>query len=186
VRRASRPGKVAKHIKNTSKFMKSPQGSAGMRGHGFYAFKLRGLMSFSPRDWETSMKHRIGAMLLVALLFIPSAALPALAADSEPAFAHETPLMIIRFNQAHVNYPMPLYNTISKALKVKPSAVFDVVSIAPRAREERNQIYNNQAAAKNTHKVLATLHEIGLPASRISLTDAIDDVNASEVRIFVH
>jgi hypothetical protein len=134
------------------------------------------------------MKHTIGFMLAVSLLGIPAAALPATAetAEAGAAFLHETPLMVIRFNQPHVDYPMPLYNTVGQALKVKPGAVFDVVSIAPRAHEAHNQSYYNRMAEQNTHKVLATLHQIGLPANRISLTDAIDDVTSSEVRIFVH
>ncbi len=134
------------------------------------------------------MKHTIAFILAAALYCTPLLSLPAIAADTgtEPAFVHETPLMVIRFNQAHVDYPTPLYNTVSQALKIKPSAVFDIVSIAPRAHEAHNQSYYNRMASQNTHKVLATLHEIGLPASRISLTDAIDDVSASEVRIFVH
>jgi hypothetical protein len=132
------------------------------------------------------MKHKLGYIFSTALVCALSVTLPASATDSVPAFANETPLMVIRFNQPHVNYPMPLYNTVSQALKVKPNAVFDVVSIAPRAHESSNQPYNNELAAKNSHKVLATMHEIGLPANRVSLTDAIDDVPSSEVRIFVH
>jgi hypothetical protein len=134
------------------------------------------------------MKHPVGFILALALLGIPAAALPAYAAGAGAAadFRHETPLLVIRFNQPHVDYPMPLYDTISRALKVKPGAVFDVVSIAPRAHEAHNQSYYNGIAGQNAHKVLATLHEIGLPASRISMANAIDDVNASEVRIFVH
>ena len=114
---------------------------------------------------------------VAALLLIASAACPAWASApaSDPAFLHETPLMVIRFNEAHVAYPKPLYQTVSQALKVKPSAVFDVVSIAPRAKDDSNQSYYNNLAAQNTHKVLETLHQIGLPANRISLTEAIDD-----------
>ena len=133
------------------------------------------------------MKQAFRVLLAAALLGASSAAIAATedkAAD--PAFVNETPLMVIRFNQPRVDYPMPLYNTVGQAFKVKPSAVFDLVSIAPRAHDTHNQAYYNKMAAQNSHKVLATLHEIGVPANRISMTDAIDDVSASEVRIFVH
>jgi hypothetical protein len=134
------------------------------------------------------MKYNAGFLLAALLLCIPPAAQPSRAAapDTASDFAHETPLIIIRFNQAHVDYPTPLYNTISEALKARPSAVFDIISVAPRAREAHNQPYYNRMAAQNTHKVLTTLHQIGVPATRISLIDAVDSVSASEVRIFVH
>jgi hypothetical protein len=134
------------------------------------------------------MNRSFSLILSALLLCIPAAAMPARAMDTtaERDFSQETPLMVIRFNQAHVDYPMPLYDTISRALKVKPGAVFDLVSVAPRARESHNQPYYNRMAEQNSHKVLSTLHQIGLPASRISIVSAIDSVNASEVRIYVH
>jgi hypothetical protein len=126
------------------------------------------------------------AIFLTAALLSHAAYADAQGVTDMPAFTHETPLMVIRFNQTRVDYPTPLYNTIGAALKAKPSAVFDLVSIAPRAREEHNQSYYDHIAEQNTHKVLSTLHEIGLPANRISLTNAVDNVDASEVRIYVH
>jgi len=109
-------------------------------------------------------------------------AMPALAADLDQDVP---PLIVIRFNQTHVDYAMPLYNTVSRALEVKPSAMFDIVSVSSAARTPQDQQYNNQIATQNVHKVLATLHNMGLPQSRIHLTSAADNVPSSEVRIFV-
>ena len=134
------------------------------------------------------MRRIVSYLTAAAWLCMSAAAFPACAADSAAGMdvQQETPLMVIRFNAQHVPYAMPLYNTISRALQVKPNAVFDIVSVAPRARTADKQPYFNTLAAQDSHRVLNTLHEIGLPADRISLVDAIDDVSACEVRIFVH
>jgi len=132
------------------------------------------------------MKRITGFMLAALLLGVIPAVVPVPATADAAELAQETPLMIIRFNQPTIDYPMPLYNTVSRALQVKPSAMFDVVSVAPHAKESHNQSYYNKMAAQNTDKVLSTLHEIGLPDSRIHVSKVIDSVASSEVRIYVH
>lgn len=133
------------------------------------------------------MKHSF-LFLFASALACASIVSSAQATDTAESahFAQETPLMVIRFNQAQVDYPMPLYNTISSALQAKPSAVFDIVSVAPYAKTTHNQPYYNQVAEQDTHKVLQTLHEMGLPAQRVSMVSAVDNVSAPEVRIYVH
>ncbi len=132
------------------------------------------------------MKHGIYGALAACILCSLAIAATAAAPTYETEYTNETPLIVIRFNQPHVMYERPLYNVISQALEAKPSATFDIVSISVQTRDSRNQQYNNQLATANTHKVLATLQEMGLPQSRINLTSAADNVSASEVRIFVH
>jgi hypothetical protein len=133
------------------------------------------------------MKRSTGFIFAALMLCVFPAVLPASAtAEDAVTLSQETPLMIIRFNQPSVGYPMPLYNTLSRALKVKPSAVFDVVSVAPHAKEAHSQSRYNKIAAQNTDKVIGTMHEIGLPDRRIQLSHVIDAVDASEVRIYVH
>jgi hypothetical protein len=94
--------------------------------------------------------------------------------------------MVIRFNQPHVVYERALYSTISQAISTKPSAMFDVVSVAPKARNKSDQPRLTQVADMNGGRVMNTLHEIGLPQSRINYTKAMDNVDFSEVRVFVH
>lgn len=124
------------------------------------------------------MKHTTGFALALALL----CASPALGNDPYS----ETPLMIIRFNQPRVDYPRPLYDTLSRALAVKPDATFSVVTVAPRAEDNASQSHNNAIAEQNTNKVLATMRQIGMPERRIHTSTTTDMVDASEVRIYVH
>jgi hypothetical protein len=115
-------------------------------------------------------------------------ALPAAAQDAayDPGFANQRPLMVIRFNQPRVAYEHPLYTTISRALDVKPSAMFDIVSVTPQAHDADSQSRYDAANQRNTQKVLSTLSQMGLPHDRIHVTTLADNVAASEVRIFVH
>jgi len=133
------------------------------------------------------MRHYTRSAFALALLGIFCTPFTVQAAEPvyEVESTSEKPLIVIRFNQRHVMYERSLYNTISRALQVKPSAVFDVVSVAPQAKDKASQQRNNAIATQNTRKVLATLHEMGLPESRISLSDASDQLDATEVRIFV-
>lgn len=136
------------------------------------------------------MKQLVGAILGIALCSVAAIALPVTAkADSAPMeveYTNERPLIVIRFNQPHVLYERALYNTISQALDAKANAVFDIISVAPKARSSSAQERNNQMAGQNSRKVLGTLQEMGLPQNRYSLTNTTDNVDASEVRIFVH
>ncbi len=104
----------------------------------------------------------------------------------EVEYTNDAPLMVIRFNQPHVAYEQPLYKTLSRALEVKPTAVFDIVSVSAKARDPQAQKVNNEIATQNVHKVLNTLKEIGMPQSRINLSSASDNIASSEVRVFVH
>ncbi len=99
---------------------------------------------------------------------------------------NQTPLMVIRFNVVDPLYEQPLYDTVSKALQVKPSATFDIVSIAQKASDDSEQQRFNEVAARNSRKVMNTLHEMGMPENRLNFTTATEPVQSSEVRIFVH
>lgn len=107
--------------------------------------------------------------------------------DTDMQIPHkgEKPLMVVRFNQDAVPYEWPLYNTLSKALEVKPQAQFDVVSVAPRSHDLA-QKNGADTASEDLTKVLATLKEIGMPDDRFSVIKTYDEVPSSEVRIYVH
>jgi hypothetical protein len=130
------------------------------------------------------------SLALLAALTLPAVSANVAQAAGEPAYemeyTNETPLIVIRFNQRHVAYEKVLYTTLTRALQVKPSATFDVISVAPRATDKAGQTRNDLLAAQNTQRVIATMRGMGMPASRINLTNAVDDVGASETRIFVH
>jgi len=133
------------------------------------------------------MKHAVSILSLALLASVACGALPLVAAEPayEVEYTNEKPLIVVRFNQRYVMYERPLYNTISSALSAKADAMFDVVCITPKAHDAHDQTHYNQVAQQNCHKVLGTLQEMGLPQSRMNVTNASDSVAFNEVRIFV-
>lgn len=105
--------------------------------------------------------------------------------EASVPYAGEKPLMVVRFNQPDIAYQWPLYNTLSKALEVRPDAQFEVVSAAPRAADPAQQAKENDIASGDLDKVLATLKEIGMPENRFTVSKIYDNVQTSEVRFYV-
>jgi len=139
----------------------------------------------SSNGWKM-MKNTIVFGILAALLSVA----PAYAEDAMPhplgaVPTAEVPLMVIRFNHQHVAYERALYDTMVKALQVRPAAKFDIVSVSKRSSDAVDQQRYNDIAAANTAKVMATFHEIGMPLSRLNVTTKNDAVPSSEVRIYV-
>lgn len=104
------------------------------------------------------MKHTLRSLAFAALALAPT-----LAQASEP-------LVIIRFNQQRVYYDQQLYNAISKAVAIKPEVMIDVVSYAPVTGDSKTDAAWQQAAGAHTQQVVASLQQIGVPASRISIS----------------
>lgn len=100
--------------------------------------------------------------------------------------ATRTPLMVIRFNRPTVIYEKALYDTMTKTFQIRPSAHFEVVSVARKGDTASEQKMYNNLATKNTGRILQTLKEMGMPESRYIVTNVTGPVRFSEVRIFVH
>ncbi len=140
------------------------------------------------------MKNRVAFALLVGVACVMGAS--AVKADYQPISKvpveeamkkpKETPLMVIRFNQPDVPYEMPLYETMTKAFQVKPSAKFDVVSVSQKSAEQSIQERYDQAAAQNLDKVMTTFSQMGMPANRLNVSNTTESVKSSEVRIYIH
>lgn len=103
----------------------------------------------------------------------------------EVPYSGQKPLMVIRFNEARVAYEWPLYETLTKALEVRPQAQFDVVSVAPRSTDLNKQMQDNDSSTADLAKVIATLKEIGMPDNRYKVSKIYDNVKSSEVRIYI-
>ena len=98
-------------------------------------------------------------------------------ADGYDQYSGEKALVIIRFNQPTVMYERSLYVAISRALQTKPSAIFDVVGMAPGGQEG--------TAERNLGRVVGTLTEMGVPRNRLNIVrQANSPVQTSEVHIF--
>jgi hypothetical protein len=136
------------------------------------------------------MRNKIIPGLFAALLCLSSANLVQAAyeqgADTSISKSKQAPLMVIRFNQPVVLYQKALYDTMVQAFKVKPSAKFDVVSVARKGKNADQQKEFDDVAAQNTGKVIATFQEMGMPLTRYTLSTTTEPVKYSEVRIYVH
>mgnify|MGYP003108911924 CR=1 FL=1 len=101
----------------------------------------------------------------------------------QPARDGRQALVIIRFDRDDVAYENALYDAISRALQERPQSSFDVVSIAPLTGD----LAGNQArAARNAERVLRSLTDMGLPASRVALSSTANaNVASNEVHIYL-
>jgi len=93
-------------------------------------------------------------------------------------------LVIIKFDRDDVAYEQALYNAVSQTMQARPDTSFDVVTIAPLGGT--GDIAGNQAkAAQNAERVLRSLTNMGLPASRVSLSATSNaQVASNEVHIY--
>jgi hypothetical protein len=101
----------------------------------------------------------------------PEAALP-------PAPAAETrkPFVVIRFEGAEPDYAPSLYDAMKGALERKPDVAFDLVAVTRDATR----------AERNLEDVLHTMTAMGLPASRVTLSAAASEDEATdEVWVYV-
>lgn len=109
----------------------------------------------------------------------------AAAAAAPVATDGRTPLVVIRFDRADVPYQQALYNAVSQALARKPNAMFDVVAVAAGGSQAQTASNQNQAR-RNADRVLRSLADMGLPASRVNVTAGSNaQLAANEVQVFV-
>ncbi|MBO0332324.1 hypothetical protein J0X12_01775 [Sneathiella sp. CAU 1612] len=92
-------------------------------------------------------------------------------------------LVIIRFDRNDVAYEQALYDAISRTMQERPQSSFDVVSIAPL----NGNLASSQAkSVQNAERVLRSLVEMGLPASRVNLSSTANaNVASNEVHVYV-
>lgn len=97
-----------------------------------------------------------------------------------------TPLVVIRFDRADVPYQQALYNAVTKALERRPQAQFDVVAIAAGQGNVAQVASNQNQARRNADRVVRSLAEMGLPASRVTVSAAGNpQIAANEVHVLV-
>lgn len=104
-----------------------------------------------------------------------------------PGFAAANePLVIIRFNQARVYYDQQLYRAVAQAVAIKPDLLIDVVSYSPETSDSSADRQWQQAASQHTQQVVATLEQIGVPRSRISVSgERVAGIASDETHVFV-
>ena len=130
-------------------------------------------------------------------LYGTSLANRAFAAASAPAsfapqrtgnFAADTrrPLVVIRFDRPDVPYQQALYTAVSRALERRPQASFDLVAVSPSKGSAAQVALAQSKSRKYAEKVMRTLIDMGLPASRITLSATTSpSASTNEVDIYV-
>lgn len=106
--------------------------------------------------------------------------------SGEAGLAGREALVVIRFDRPDVAYQEPLYQAVSAALQAKPTAVFDLVAVAPAAGSAGDVALASNQVKRSAEDVLRSLSEMGLPSDRISISATTSyDAEVNEVRIFV-
>jgi hypothetical protein len=96
------------------------------------------------------------------------------------------PLVVIRFDSPDVPYRQALYTAVSQALDRQPSAIFDLVAVAPNRGSASEVALAADTSRRYAEDVMRSLGEMGLPANRITLSSMTSpEVATNEVRIFV-
>lgn len=97
-----------------------------------------------------------------------------------------SPLVVIRFDRPDVLYRQALYTAVSQALDRRPSAMFDLIAVAPNRGTPSDVALAADTSRKYAEDVLRSLNEMGLPSDRITLSSLTSpDIAANEVRVFV-
>ena len=97
-----------------------------------------------------------------------------------------SPLVVIRFDRADVAFQQALYSAVSQAMQARPNAAFDVVGVSPAGRSSSSTAMNQSRLKRHTNAVLKALIDMGLPASRVSLSAAMSaNAAANEVHVYV-
>ncbi|MEX2649368.1 MAG: hypothetical protein WD673_10180 [Alphaproteobacteria bacterium] len=102
------------------------------------------------------------------------------------AIGSGAPLVVIRFDRPDVPYRQALYSAVSQALDRQPSAMFDLIAVAPNRGSPSEVALAADSSRRYAEDVLRSLNEMGLPSNRITLSSVTSpEVAANEVRIFV-
>ena len=100
--------------------------------------------------------------------------------------AGKRPLVVIRFDRAKVPYQQALYNAVSRVLERRPSAVFDLVAVAPTAGGTAKMALNSNKARRHAEEVLRAMIEMGLPPARIAVSaKTLSAAKTNEVHVYL-
>lgn len=91
------------------------------------------------------------------------------------------PLMVIRFADRAADFEPALYDTLRRALEIRPATAFDVVAVAPELGGLDETIL-----LRDVNSVVRALAEMGLPDERISLSATTSSgIEVHEVHFYV-
>jgi hypothetical protein len=97
-----------------------------------------------------------------------------------------TPLVVIKFDHANVEYQQILYAALSQALQTRPGSSFSVVAVSPTRGTVTAVQLAQTAAKRHAQEVMRSITDMGVPASRLQVASSTDpNATASEVRVFI-
>jgi hypothetical protein len=138
------------------------------------------------------MRSLVALTCLIAALTLnptsPAVASPALSMLAASATASsEIPLVVIRFNQPRISYSKQLYTAISKAVEIKPSVSFELVSYIPMTPSQQTNSEQQKKAAGEVAAIMGTLTKMGIPQNRIKLSRQPDnEIKFHEAHLYVY
>jgi hypothetical protein len=108
------------------------------------------------------------------------------AVSSAGSVTSRRPLVVIRFDRANVSYQQPLYNAVSRVLERRPNAAFELVAVTPNVGGPAQVAVNSGNSRRSAEQVLRSLTEMGLPASRISMSARTNaQAQSNEVHLYL-
>jgi hypothetical protein len=95
-------------------------------------------------------------------------------------------LVLIRYNQQHVNYEEQLSKAVGAAIERRPDAQFSIVAVAPASGTGAEIAKDQEAAHRDADDVRRSLIQLGLSPSRISMANAqIQSASTPEVHVYI-
>jgi hypothetical protein len=97
-----------------------------------------------------------------------------------------TPLVVIRFDRANVDYQQILYAALQQALKTRPGAGFAIIAVSPTRGNAAAVQLAQTSSRRHADEVMRSMTDMGVPVARMSVASSTDpSATASEVRVFV-
>ncbi len=97
-----------------------------------------------------------------------------------------TPLVVVKFDHANVDYQQILYAALNQALQNRPGASFQVVAVSPTRGTAASVQIAQGTARRHAQDVMRSMTDMGVPAARLAVASTTDPgTTVSEVRVFV-
>lgn len=134
------------------------------------------------RKFAVALMVMVGCGTSIPSFAAENTPIPADAPSTNQATAAQ-PIMIIRFNKADVYYKAPLKKIIGKALSMKPTVAFNVVSLIPETQDTQA----TPIAEHNGKKIAEAIAASGVDKERITLVlQQSSDIQFNEVHVLAH
>ena len=140
----------------------------------------QGSVSASPLPPVRELAQESGSVPVLSPAVAP--AVPV--AEAAPSLGHL--LVLIRFNQANVDYQQQLSQAVGTAIERRPNAEFSVVAVSPSSGDPSALAGQQTSAKSNAEDVKRALIQMGLSPSRITVANTQTQAAQSpEVHVYI-